>query len=302
MIVVSDVIDKAYKNALAQCRAEMRKFINEINCNPIMVRLAWHDSGTFDVSRPGVGGADGSIRFKEELGHGANAGLSKAIGYIETFKKKFPLISYADLIQMASAEAVNLAGGPVICMRYGRKDSTKSPPEGNLPDAMYPFKGEPTAAEHLRNVFHRMGFDDKDIVTLSGAHTLGRAFKERSGTCPFGYGAKNGTKYTGNEDHVARSDGKSGLGMMGGQSWTKEWLKFDNSYFKYTPQDKDLLWLPTDEALRTDPGFQPYYELYSQSQQAFFIDYADAHKALSELGSKFVVAGGISMSHIRSHI
>jgi len=33
-----------------------------------------------------------------------------------------------------------------------------------------------------------MGFDDKGIVALSGAHTIGRAFKERSGTVKEGYG------------------------------------------------------------------------------------------------------------------
>ena len=33
-----------------------------------------------------------------------------------------------------------------------------------------------------------MGFDDEDIVALSGAHTLGRAFKERSGVVENGYG------------------------------------------------------------------------------------------------------------------
>ena len=33
-----------------------------------------------------------------------------------------------------------------------------------------------------------MGFDDKGIVALSGAHTIGRAFRERSGTVKEGYG------------------------------------------------------------------------------------------------------------------
>ena len=76
-----------------------------------MVRLAWHDSGTFDATA-GTGGADGSIRFEEELGHGANAGLSKAIRYLKKFKEKYSRISWADLIQLASAEAIALAGSP----------------------------------------------------------------------------------------------------------------------------------------------------------------------------------------------
>lgn len=36
-----------------------------------------------------------------------------------------------------------------------------------LPDASQ-------GAEHLREVFYRMGFNDREIVALSGAHTLGR--------------------------------------------------------------------------------------------------------------------------------
>ena len=69
-----------YRGALLQCREELRQFILEENCAPILVRLAWHDSGTFDVaipSWPACGGANGSIRFDPELQHGANAGLKK---------------------------------------------------------------------------------------------------------------------------------------------------------------------------------------------------------------------------------
>ena len=38
-------------------------------------------------------------------------------------------------------------------------------PDGRLPDAS---KG----AQHLRDVFFRMGFNDQEIVALSGSHTL----------------------------------------------------------------------------------------------------------------------------------
>lgn len=32
-----------------------------------------------------------------------------------------------------------------------------------------------------RDIFYRMGFTDKEIVALSGAHSLGRAHPDRSG-------------------------------------------------------------------------------------------------------------------------
>lgn len=83
--------------------------------------------------------------------------------------------------------------------------------------AAAPFPdGSANPGDHLRRIFYRMGLTDKDIVALSGAHTLGRSYPNRSG-----FGKAEGTKYT-----------ASGPGTKGGSSWTPEWLKFDNSYFK----------------------------------------------------------------------
>ncbi|CAE7491218.1 APXT, partial [Symbiodinium natans] len=166
-----------------------------------------------------------------------------------------------------------------------------------LPDAKPPFGcGATSPATHLRNVFgKKMGFTDQQIVALSGAHTIGRAFKERSGTCPFGYSNAGASKYT-NTDCVVRKDKKSGVGMAGGAAWTKNWLTFDNSYFKdYKSKDDHLLWFPTDQALHEDPEFKKSFDLYAQDQDAFFRDYAVAHKKLSELGAKWEPAGGVKI-------
>lgn len=138
---------------------------------------------------PKQGGADGSIRFDPEITHGANAGLSGAVTLLEPVKKAFPTVSYADIYQMASARAIELAGGPVIDMKYGRLDTQtpdECPVEGNLPDAEAGPDGnfggdggttstkDKTAEGHLRKVFYRMGLDDEAIVALSGAHTFGK--------------------------------------------------------------------------------------------------------------------------------
>ncbi|CAE5987953.1 unnamed protein product [Arabidopsis arenosa] len=46
------------------------------NCAPIMLRLAWHDAGTYDAKKK-TGGPNGSIRFKEELNRPHNKGSIK---------------------------------------------------------------------------------------------------------------------------------------------------------------------------------------------------------------------------------
>ncbi|GAY52151.1 hypothetical protein CUMW_139680 [Citrus unshiu] len=264
---------------LKSAREDIRELLKSTFCHPILVRLGWHDAGTYDKNIeewPRRGGANASLRFEVELKHAANAGLVNALKLIQPIKDKYSGVTYADLFQLASATAIEEAGGPKIPMKYGRVDVSgpeQCPEEGRLPAA-----GPPSPAEHLRNVFYRMGLNDKEIVALSGAHTVGRSRPERSGW------GKPETKYT-----------KDGPGAPGGQSWTVQWLKFDNSYFKDIKErrDEDLLVLPTDAVLFEDPSFKVYAEKYAEDQEAFFKDYAEAHAKLSNLGAKFDPPEGI---------
>jgi len=275
------------------------------NCGPVFVRLAWHDSGTFDVSLtdteawPKAGGAIGSIRFDPEINHGANAGLAGAVKLLEPVKEAYPAVSYADLFQMASARSIETAGGPKIDMRYGRVDAMspeQCSPEGNLPDAEAGPDGkfggpggtrstEDAAAEwHLRKVFYRMGLGDEEIVALSGAHTFGRAYADRSGL-----GADQ-TKFTNGAPTPLAGGGETDRYTPGGSPWVENWLVFDNSYFATVNDastDGELLKLTSDRVLFQDSELRPYAEKFAESQEAFFESYAKAHKALSELGSKF---------------
>lgn len=96
---------------------------------------------------------------------------------LHPLSEKFPEVSIADAWTFAGAQAIKLTGGPEIEHSLGRSDAdseTACPPNGRLPDAAQ-------GAEHLREVFYRMGFDDREIVALSGAHTLGRCHLSRSG-------------------------------------------------------------------------------------------------------------------------
>ncbi|KAJ8510176.1 hypothetical protein OPV22_000610 [Ensete ventricosum] len=268
---------------LRSAREDIKELLKTTFCHPILVRLGWHDAGTYDknvVEWPKCGGANGSLRFEIELNHAANAGLVNVLKLIQPIKDKYSSITYADLFQLASATAIEEAGGPQIPMKYGRVDVSgpeQCPDEGRLPDA-----GPSSPADHLRDVFYRMGLDDKEIVALSGAHTLGRARPERSGW------GKPETKYT-----------KDGPGAPGGQSWTVQWLKFDNSYFKdiMERKDEELLVLPTDAVLLEDPSFKIHATKYTMDQDAFFKDYAEAHAKLSNLGAKFDPPEGISIEY-----
>jgi len=113
-----------------------------------------------------------------------------------------------------------------------------------------------------------MGFNDRDIVALSGGHTLGRCHKARSG-------------YDG--------------------PWTANILKFDNSYFtnlmnlEWTKREWEgpeqfqdpsgkFMMLPTDIAIKTDPVFSPIAAEYAADQEKFFTDFSSAYSRLMATG------------------
>jgi len=176
--------------------------------------------------------------------------------------------STADCWAHAGAYAIEFTGGPKIPVATGRVDhvdGSKCPPNGRLPDATQ-------GAEHLREIFYRMGFNDQEIVALSGAHTLGRCHRVRSGF-----------------------DGP----------WTTKPLVFDNEYYtnilnlewkeveiQETGRKQfvdvatgKLMMLPTDLALKTDPEFLKWTKAYAQDQNLFFKDFSAAFSKLIHLGT-----------------
>jgi len=147
---------------------------------PILIRLAWHASGTYDKNTK-TGGSDGAtMRFTPEAGHGANAGLAEARKRLEPVQAKHPGLSYSDLWILSSYVAIEEMGGPKIPFRAGRKDKPSGEwctPDGRLPAADMGTK--PGTIAHLRDIFYRQGFNDQEIVALSGAHALGRCHTTR---------------------------------------------------------------------------------------------------------------------------
>lgn len=127
---------------------------------------------------------------------------------------------------------------------------------------------------------------------MSGAHTFGRAYKDRSGL------GKESTKFTDGKMKQYFADGTEAPYKPGGSSWTEQFLVFDNSYFTVLDNpdaDEELLKLSSDRVVFIDEKFKPFAEKFRDDQAAFFASYAKAHKKLSELGAKFEPEGGIVM-------
>lgn len=69
-------------------RLEEKDDYDDGSYGPILVRLAWHASGTYD-KETGTGGSNGAtMRFAPEGDHGANAGLKIARDFLEPVKSE----------------------------------------------------------------------------------------------------------------------------------------------------------------------------------------------------------------------
>eukprot|EP00300_Choanocystis_sp_HF-7_P035011 c4819_g1_i1.p1 GENE.c4819_g1_i1~~c4819_g1_i1.p1 ORF type:complete len:336 (+),score=58.34 c4819_g1_i1:1-1008(+) len=233
---------------------------------PIFVRLAWHASGTYDKhTKTGGSGTGASMRFPPESAWGANAGLHVARARLEPIKAQFPDISYADLWTLAGVVAIEEMGGPVIPWRPGRVDCTaENAPK--LPDGLLP--NATLGADHLRDIFHRMGLNDAEIVALSGAHTLGRCHRENSG---FVNPWTNAPTTFSNQYFIQLVD----------NTWKpKRW----NGPPQYEDPTGALMMLKSDLALLEDPTFRAQVELYARDEKVFFKDFSKAFSKLLELG------------------
>lgn len=250
---------------------------------PLFIRLAWHASGTYSC-KDRTGGSDGAtMRFAPECQWGANAGLGLARDRLAPLLKQFPGLTAADLWTMAGAVAVEEMGGPQIKWRSGRSDAPdnkKTVPDGRLPDAAQ-------GAQHIRDIFYRMGFNDREIVALSGAHALGRCHTDRSG-------------FKGPWTRAPTTFSNDYFRLLLEENWTvKQWdgpKQYENS-----SSGRDLMMLETDLALVRDPEFKKYVQLYAKDEKVFFQDFSSAFSRLLELGVKFdgkscPAAGGASLS------
>ncbi|KAK0240744.1 heme peroxidase [Armillaria nabsnona] len=231
---------------------------------PVLVRLAWHSSGTYDKETKTGGSNYATMRFAPESLHGANAGLNVARDIMEKVKTEFPWISYGDLWTLGGVCAIQEMAGPKIPWRPGRVDGiqAQATPDGRLPDATQ-------GADHLRHIFYRMGFNDQEIVALSGAHALGRCHTDRSGfDGPWTFSPTTLT----NDFYK----------LLFEETWV--WRKWSGPKQLQDKKTKSLMMLPTDYVLTQDKSFKKYAKAYADDQDLFFKDFAAVVSRLFELG------------------
>nr|GMD10868.1 peroxidase 3-like [Ipomoea batatas] len=265
-----------------------------------MLRLHFHDCF--------VRGCDASVLLnftsatKNQTEKTAFPNLTlRGFGFIDGIKriveKECPgIVSCADILALAARDSVLVIGGPYWNVPTGRRDGRISNATESLYNLPPPF-GNFTV---LQTQFANNGLDLKDLVLLSGAHTIGishcSSFSDRLYKFNGVYGAQDPSldseyatvlkerkcKWINDTETIAEMDPGS-------------FRTFDLSYYKLVLKRRGLF--QSDAALLTNPTSKSFVNKLAQgSVQSFYAMFA---RSMEKLGRIQVKTG--SDGEIRKH-
>ncbi|XVF52724.1 hypothetical protein PTKIN_Ptkin05aG0041400 [Pterospermum kingtungense] len=119
-----------YLLAIKMAKAKLRAHIVKKNCAPFILQIVWKSVGFFEAIYRDMG-----IQF--ETFDAEAEGMRNALSILEHIKEQYPIISNADLYQLAGVVAVEVTGGPEIPFHPGRQVSVgrQDSPKSTLSDA-----------------------------------------------------------------------------------------------------------------------------------------------------------------------
>ncbi|KAK7353553.1 hypothetical protein VNO80_19003 [Phaseolus coccineus] len=257
---------------LSTVRSTMQSAISkETRMGASLLRLFFHDCF--------VNGCDGSILLDDTSSFtgekNANPNRNSARGYevIDSIKsaveKVCPgVVSCADILAIAARDSVGILGGPTWDVKLGRRDARTAsqsaannaipPPSSNL--------------NQLISKFSAVGLSTKDMVALSGGHTIGqsrctnfraRIYNESNIDTSFARTRQSSCPRT-------SGSGDNNLAPLDLQTPTT----FDNYYFKNLVQKKGLL--HSDQQLFNGGSTDSIVRGYSTNPSSFSSDFVTA--------------------------
>ncbi|KAJ9135628.1 hypothetical protein P3X46_032788 [Hevea brasiliensis] len=286
--LTSTFYDNSCPNALSAIRTSIRNSIAaERRMAASLIRLHFHYCF--------VQGCDASILLEEtpsiESEQTALPNKDSARGYrvIEKAKSEVEkicpgVVSCADTLAVAARDASAYVGGPSWTVMLGRRDSTTA--SRTLANSELPsFKD---GLDRLISRFQSKGLSARDMVALSGSHTIGQAqcftFRDRI--------YSNGTDI----DAGFASTRKRTCPAVGGDANLAPFdlvtpNSFDNNYFKNLIQKKGLL--ESDQILFGGGSTDSIVSEYSRSPAAFSSDFASAMIKMGNIDPLTGTAGEI---------
>ncbi|GKV02233.1 hypothetical protein SLEP1_g14692 [Rubroshorea leprosula] len=264
-------------NALSTIKSAVSSAVKkEARMGASLLRLHFHDCF--------VNGCDASIllddtaNFTGEKNAGPNANSVRGYEVIDTIKSQLEnlcpgVVSCADIVAVAARDSTVALGGPSWTLLLGRRDSTtasQTAANSNLPSPL-------SSLSALITAFSNKGFTAKEMVALSGSHTIGQArcttfrtriYNDTNIDSTFATSLRGNCPSTGGDNNLAPLD-------------TTSPTSFDNAYFKNLLNKKGLL--HSDQELFNGGSTDSQVTAYSNNAGAFSTDFANAMVKMGNL-------------------
>ncbi|KAK4491105.1 hypothetical protein RD792_001827 [Penstemon davidsonii] len=260
-------------------------FKNDSRIGASLLRLHFHDCF--------VDGCEGSVLLddtkdmKGEKNAVPNRNSVRGFEVIDSIKADVEnscpsIVSCVDILALAAREAVFLSGGPYWGVSLGRFDGVSASEKSANEQLPSPF--EPL--ENITAKFASKGLDVKDMVVLSGGHTLGFAqcftFKNRLFNHK-GSGKPDpslDSSFLSNLQTICPDTDKSNAKLAPLDSLSIN--RFDNTYYKSLLNNTGLL--DSDQALIRDSKTAAMVKAYSADPFLFSTDFAASMIKLARIG------------------
>ncbi|XP_007033589.2 PREDICTED: cationic peroxidase 1 [Theobroma cacao] len=273
--------------ALATIKSAVDSAVSkEARMGASLLRLHFHDCF--------VNGCDASILLDDtanitgEKTAGPNNNSVRGYEVIDTIKSQLEslcpgVVSCADIVAVAARDSVVALGGPSWSVLLGRRDSTTASlnaANSNIPAPTLSLSG-------LISAFSNKGFTAKEMVALSGSHTIGQArcttfrsriYNETTIDPSFATSLRANCPSTGGDNNLSPLD-------------TTSPTSFDNAYYKNLQSQKGLL--HSDQQLFSGGSTDSQVNAYSSNLGSFRTDFANAMIKMGNLSPLTGTSGQI---------
>ncbi|KAL3337795.1 hypothetical protein AABB24_030098 [Solanum stoloniferum] len=275
--LTSNFYNSSCPNVLSIIKTAVNSAIaTESRMGASLLRLHFHDCF--------VNGCDASVllddtsSFTGEKTANPNSGSIRGFDVIDTIKTQVEsscagIVSCADILAVAAKDSVVKLGGPSWTVLLGRRDSTTA----SLSTANSDIPAPTLNLSSLISSFSNKGFNSREMVALSGSHTIGQArcttfrdrlYNETDINATFATSLKSNCPQSGSDNDISPLD-------------TTSPATFDNIYYKNLRIQKGLL--HSDQQLSSGGSTDSIVNTYSSNSATFFTDFANAMVKMGNL-------------------
>ncbi|KAK4716801.1 hypothetical protein R3W88_015139 [Solanum pinnatisectum] len=280
--LTSNFYNSSCPNVLSIIKTAVNSAIaKESRMGASLLRLHFHDCF--------VNGCDASVllddtsSFTGEKTANPNSGSLRGFDVIDTIKTQVEsscagVVSCADILAVAARDSVVKLGGPSWTVLLGRRDSTTA----SLNTANSDIPAPTLNLSSLISSFSNKGFNAREMVALSGSHTIGQArcttfrdrlYNETDINATFATSLKSNCPQSGSDNNISPLD-------------TTSPTTFDNIYYKNLRIQKGLL--HSDQQLFSGGSTDSIVNTYSSNSATFLADFA---KAMVKMGNLSPLTG-----------